>query len=153
MLSAIQVIRHGFRSFRVDSHDDFAADAKFVSSYDVHTERHQGVDEGDENYWDVMLRYQFGSKEGERGRYEGEIEVQGLFWIQANFVEEKKENLARMNGGAILLGAVREAVLNLTIRSMNGPLELPLVDARSFLPKKEREQNLIPAPKTEAQVE
>jgi len=147
MLSAIQVIRHGFRSFKVESHDDFSDDAKFVSTYDVTASQHHGEVEGDENYWDVHLLYQFGAREGEQGRYSGRIEAQGLFWIQPNFAEEKKENLAHMNGGAILLGAVREAVLNLTIRSINGPLELPLVDARSFLPEEVRSQNFIPAPK------
>ena len=153
MLSAIQVVRHGFRSFRVESHDDCDEEAKFISSYEVQVDRHQGEEEGDGDYWDVILRYQFGSKEGEQGRYSGKIEAQGLFWMQPNFVEEKKENLARMNGGAILLGAVREAVLNLTIRSMNGPLELPLVDARSFLSEEVRAKNLIPAPKPKLEEE
>lgn len=146
MLSAIQVIRHGFRSFRIDAHEAFSEDAPFVSYYSV--EAKKLPDEDNENLWDIHLTYRFASKEGEeKGRYEGEIVAEGIFWIRPTFPEEKKESLAHMNGGAVLLGAVREAVLNHTIRSMNGPLELPLVDARSFLPEEEREMHLLPEKK------
>jgi hypothetical protein len=143
MLSAIQVIRHGFRIFRLEAHQDYSDDSHFVSYYAVEAVRRVEKDETD--LWDVTLNYRFGTKEGQpNGRYEGEIVVEGLFSIRPTFPEEKKENLARMNGGAVLLGAVREAVLNHTIRSINGPVELPLVDARSFLPEEEREKPLLP---------
>ena len=144
VLSSIQVIRHGFRTFRLEAHDHYSEDSAFVSSYRVEVQRRDGEDGPD--LWEVSLHYQFGAKEGEQtGPYDGEIVVEGLFWIRPTFPEEKKESLARMNGGAVLLGAIREAVLNHTIRSMNGPLELPLVDARSFLPESERQIPLIPS--------
>lgn len=147
MLSAIQVIRHGFRSFKLEAHEDYSDDSHFVSYYAVEVIRREAEDEID--LWDVILNYRFGTKDGEpQGRYEGEVIVEGVFSIRPTFPEEKKENLARMNGGAVLLGAVREAVLNHTIRSINGPVELPLVDARSFLPEAEREKPLLPEPKT-----
>jgi len=146
MLSSIQVIRHGFRVFKLEAHQDFSEDSPFVSHYAVEATRREGEDETD--LWDVTLDYRFGTKEGEpNGRYEGEIIVDGLFTIRPTFPEEKKESLARMNGGAVLLGAVREAVLNHTIRSINGAVELPLVDARSFLPESEREKPLLPEAK------
>lgn len=146
MLSAIQVIRHGFRVFKLEAHENYSAESHFVSHYAVEAERRKGEDEA--NLWDVTLNYRFGTKEGQpKGRYEGEIIVEGVFSIRPDFPEEKKESLARMNGGAVLLGAVREAVLNQTIRCINGPVELPLVDARSFLPEKEREKPLPPEKK------
>lgn len=148
MLSAIQVIRHGFRVFKLEAHEDYSDGSQFVSYYAVEAARREAEDETD--LWDVTLNYRFGTKDGEpKGRYEGEIIVEGVFSIRPTFPEEKKENLARMNGGAVLLGAVREAVLNQTIRSVNGPVELPLVDARSFLPKEEREKPLLPDRKVE----
>jgi len=150
MLSSIQVIRHGFRIFKLEAYEDFCDKSHFVSHYGVEAVRREGEDE--ENLWDVTLSYRFGSEEGEpNGRYEGEIIVEGLFSIRPNFPEEKKEDLARMNGGAVLLGAVREAVLNHTIRSINGAVELPLVDARSFLPEAEREKPLLPEPKAKSE--
>lgn len=148
MLSAIQVVRHGFRVFKLEAHENFSKDSHFVSYYAVEAVRREEKDET--NLWDVTLNYRFGAKEDEpNGRYEGEIVVEGVFSIRPTFPEDKKENLARMNGGAVLLGAVREAVLNFTIRSVNGPVELPLVDARSFLPEAEREKPLLPDRKSE----
>jgi hypothetical protein len=146
MLSAIQVIRHGFRVFKLEAHEEFSDESHFVSHYGVEAARRHNEDERD--LWDVTLSYRFGTKDGEpKGRYEGEIVVEGVFSIRADFPEEKKESHACMNGGAVLLGAVREAVLNQTIRSINGPVELPLVDARSFLPEEERVKPLLPEKK------
>jgi len=146
MLSSIQVIRHGFRVFRLEAHEVYSDESQFVSHYAVEALRREGNDET--HLWDVTLSYRFGTEEGQpKGRYEGEMVVEGLFSIRPTFPEEKKENLARMNGGAVLLGAVREAVLNHTIRSINGPVELPLVDARSFLPEELREKPLLPEKK------
>jgi hypothetical protein len=42
----------------------------------------------------------------------------------------KRRDLVRMNGGSLLLGAIREMVLTITSRSARGPVELPTVDAR-----------------------
>ena len=137
MLSAIQVISHGFRVFKLEAYEHYLDESHFVSHYAVEAIRRRSEDEQD--LWDVTLSYCFGTKDGEpNGRYEGEIVVEGLFCIRPDFPEEKKESLACENGGAVLLGAVREAVLNQTIRSINGPVELPMVDSRSFLPEGKR---------------
>ncbi len=98
--------------------------------------------------------YSFGKSEGEKkAPYEGTIKLHGIFIIHPDFPEEKCDSLARLNGGAVLMGAVREAVLGHTLRSVNGPLELPLVDARSFLPKDQQDKPLIPTSEKERDAE
>jgi hypothetical protein len=63
----------------------------------------------------------------------GHLTVLGIFQVHPDFDEEKRFDLVRMNGGSLLLGAVREMVLTVTSRSARGPFELPTFDARMFL--------------------
>ena len=95
-------------------------------------------------FWKISLLYEFGSDNELQAEYSGKLELEGIFTIQSDFPEEKRESLARMNGGAVLLAAAREAVLNQTLRSRHRALELPLVDARTFLPKELQDNPLIP---------
>lgn len=151
MLSAIQVIEHVFTNFSVKAHADPAKDTGHTAKYGVKATRQK---EHEERVWRVDLFYTFGKdkKEG-KPPYEGTIELHGYFLIHPDFPEEKCESLARMNGGAVLMGAVREAVLGHTLRSINGPLELPLVDARTFLPQEKREGSVTPSEVKEEQSE
>lgn len=143
MLSAIQVIEHVFTNFSVKAHVNPATDAGHTAKYGVKASQQK---EPDEKVWRVDMFYTFGTEDTEgKPPYEGTIELHGYFLIHPDFPEERCESLARMNGGAVLMGAVREAVLGHTLRSINGPLELPLIDARTFLPKNEQDGLLIPS--------
>lgn len=142
MLSAIQVIEHVFTEFSIKAHDNASPEAAHTAKYGVRAHREE---KHEERIWRVDMVYSFGKGDTEGNPpYEGTIKLHGFFVIHPDFPEEKCESLAKLNGGAVLMGAVREAVLGHTLRSVNGPLELPLVDARSFLPKDQQDQPLIP---------
>jgi preprotein translocase subunit SecB len=67
--------------------------------------------------------------------YIGEIAVVGVFSLPADFQKEKASDMVHMNGGAILYGAVRELLSNISARGIHGPIILPAVDPRCFLPE------------------
>lgn len=54
-----------------------------------------------------------------------DIEARALFEMHAMDDEEKRDNLARVNGASMVIGAIREQVTLLTSRSIYGPLTLP----------------------------
>lgn len=64
--------------------------------------------------------------------YNIDMEAQALFEIGAMDDEKKCENLVRVNGASIIIGAIREQVTQLTARSVYGPLTLPTL---RILPK------------------
>ncbi len=91
--------------------------------------KHQKVD----GCWQVALKVVFCGKNSEPALYHGHIEFEGIFEVHPEVPEDKTEELVRMNGGAVLYGAIRELVMNLSARSKHGPFELPTIDARMFL--------------------
>ena len=149
MLSAIQVIEHCFSEIVIRANEDHSENASHTAKYAVRAQPHEQA-QTEDRIWRVDMVYHFGvGKEDGVAPYEGHLKLFGLFFIHPEFPEEKCESLARMNGGAVLMGAVRETILNHTLRSINGPLELPLVDARTFLPRKEQDKPLVPQPREE----
>jgi len=126
MLSPIQTRRHWLQktSFEAGADKNDEIDCEVSISM-----RHAKKDD----YWHVGLRVQFGGKEDAEANYQGAIEYEGIFDIHPDFPADKTDELVRMNGGAILYGAIREHVLGLTARSAHGPFELPTIDARMFL--------------------
>lgn len=142
MHSSIQVLKHYFISFSLISHDEPDGDAMYSSKIGINADKLETEEEGE--FWQISLLYEFGSDNERQTEYSGKLELEGIFRIQPDFPEKKRESLARMNGGAVLLAAAREAVLNQTLRSRYGALELPLVDARTFLPEELQQQPLIP---------
>ncbi len=147
MLSAIQVLRHVFTEFSVKAvtHAQNGSEIETLVDYEISAFEKEGADRT--NLWEVTLSMRFERKDHESNEtvdYRGHLSLVGHFMIHPDFPAEKREYLARMNGGAVLMGAAREAVVNQTLRSINGPMELPLVDARTFLPKEEQSTTLIP---------
>lgn len=66
--------------------------------------------------------------------YNIDMEAQALFEIGAMDDEKKCEDLVRVNGASIIIGALREQVSQITARSIYGPLTLPTL---RVLPKSE----------------
>ena len=126
MLSPIQTIRHFLRSVQFNTADEEREDAAFKCHISL---KHSRLEE----HWHVLLGVEFEGKDGAPASYGGKVEYEGLFEIRADFPEEKREDLVKMNGGAILYGAIREYILGMTSRTKHGPLELPTIDARMFL--------------------
>ncbi|PAW75209.1 MAG: hypothetical protein B9S38_02285 [Verrucomicrobiia bacterium Tous-C4TDCM] len=128
MLSPIQTIRHSLRSVEFKAADEETGDAAFQCHI---TLQHSKLDD----HWHVQLGVAFEGKDDAPVNYRGRVEYEGLFKIHADFPEEKREDLVRMNGGAILYGAVREYIVGMTCRSKHGVMELPTIDARMFVKK------------------
>lgn len=138
MLSPIQTIRHSLRSVQFKAADQEAEDAPFRCHISL---QHSKL----EDLWHVQLGVAFEGKDDAPVNYQGSVEYEGLFKIHEDFPDEKREELVRMNGGAILYGAVREYIVGMTSRSKHGPMELPTIDARMFLAKPGSEPGKRPA--------
>lgn len=126
MLSPIQTRRHWIRKIVFEPRETTLKKSKYDTQISL---RHYKC----EDSWHVQLNVSFGGDESEEANYRGQIEFEGVFVIHPGFPQDKVEELVKMNGGAILYGAVRELVLTLTARSKHGPFEMPTIDARMFL--------------------
>ena len=133
MLSAIQIKQHLFT--RVEVHcDPECTKAPENESYEVTLSATEPTQETDDAPWKMNVDVRFGpSDKAQPVRYRGHLTVMGFFEVHPDFAEDKRLDLVRMNGGSLLLGAIREMVLTLTSRSARGPFELPTFDARMFL--------------------
>ena len=126
MLSPIQARRHWIRKVAFDANDQRIDKSEYQANITLsHSQR--------DNHWYVSLDVVFEGNESSEANYTGQILFEGIFDVHPDFPEEKTDDLVRMNGGAILYGAVREYVLGLTARSKHGPFEMPTIDARMFL--------------------
>lgn len=87
------------------------------------------------NQFSVELTVRLGPSAGEAPwRYKAAVVVRGLLELSPGFPDDAPiEQIVRLNGGSLLMGAVRELIMTLTARSEWGPLELPAFDARMFL--------------------
>lgn len=86
--------------------------------------------------WLVRLDVEFMPETGEKtAPYLGEIAVVGVFTLAPDFPNEKASDMVHMNAGAILYGTARELLSSITARGIHGPIMLPTVDARCFLPE------------------
>jgi preprotein translocase subunit SecB len=89
-----------------------------------------------ERKWLVRLDVQFiPDSDSGTAPYTGEIAMAGLFTLSDDFPIEKASDMVHMNGGAILFGAMRELLSSISARGIHGPIMLPSVDARCFLPE------------------
>lgn len=86
-----------------------------------------GVASEDPRLWHVILDISLGATEGETPLYRGRIVAEGVFRVHPNWPEEKIEALVSSNAPALLYGAIREMVVNLTGRSKHGLINLQTV--------------------------
>jgi preprotein translocase subunit SecB len=137
MLSPIQARRHWIRKVVFEVNDERISDSEYQANITLrHAKR--------EDHWYVGLNVAFAGKDSTKANYKGQIEFAGIFDIHPTYPVDKIDDLVRMNGGAILYGAVREYVLGLTARSKHGPFEMPTIDARMFLKKPKSDKKPIP---------
>ena len=89
----------------------------------------------DERRWMVTLNVAIKQKETQKTppTYLGEFEIIGFFHVDEDYDKEKLQKLVHFNAPAMLYGAVREMVLNLSSRGPNLHMTLPTV---SFLDNK-----------------
>lgn len=83
----------------------------------------------------VMLNILIENKEGKTAPYDIDVCVAGHFSVHKNVTKERVVNLVTVNGCSILYSAIRELVMTLTIRSINGMLTLPTVNFLDKIPE------------------
>lgn len=134
MLSAIQIRNHRFTEIQLIPTAKLPADQLAERRI---TGRHSFIlqqKKGDSRFWRARLRVELVHPEdGTQSIYTGVFELIGEFEIHEACPEADRQNLAALNGGAILYGAVRECMCSLSARSLHGMIELPTIDARCFV--------------------
>ncbi len=130
MLSPIQTRRHWITSIAFEHSEKLVEKPNLQLQLTLNTRKCK-------EHWHVRLKVSVGGRDSVTANYKVEIDFEGIFDIHPKFPAEQTEDLVRMNGGAVLYGAVRELVLNLTARSKHGPFEMPTIDARMFVKKPE----------------
>lgn len=90
------------------------------------------LDENKDNPRQFALKFRIAlENENEKGKaapYDVDIEVAGVFSIISDMPAADRDDFVRVNGCAVLYGAIRDQVLTLTSRSARGPLMLPTVN-------------------------
>ena len=117
---------------------------------DVHVQVTVGHLADNVRAWRVELTVDFGGRENPCAPFHGSVRMEGFFVVHPEFPEAKGESLVRVNGAAILYGAIRETVSNLTARSRTGMYVLPSISFLDLLDKKKgaKSKTAIPGSRT-----
>ena len=80
------------------------------------------------NQWKLILTVVIASADATKPfAYEADVQVQGLVEALEALPEDKRQQIALVNGFSILYSAAREMLLNITARSAHGPMALPTI--------------------------
>jgi preprotein translocase subunit SecB len=129
-LKDLKILRVQFDTRQVE---EPGSDLEFSHAIEVHRSDDGG------SPWLVRLDVQFKPRvEEDQSPYLGEVVVVGMFALDPEFPEEKSMEMVSMNAGAILYGAVREILSNISSRGIHGPILLPMLDARCFVVREKK---------------
>lgn len=92
----------------------------------------------DQRLFAVKLRIIIANEEGKPAPYSIDMEVVGLFEVSDKIQKENREEMALINGCAVLYSAIRDQVHTYTSRSIYGSLILPTVN---FLDRKKPKEH------------
>ncbi|PYF99753.1 Preprotein translocase subunit SecB [Thioalkalivibrio sp. ALE21] len=84
-----------------------------------------GYDEQDGTWWVAVGFGTMNEEEEPRCPYILDVQAVGVFSVSEKYPVERHEGLAFEYGAALVYGAIREMVTNVTSRSLVGPLTLP----------------------------
>ena len=142
-MSPLQLKRHCFTTIVLKAVERGSADAPALLSPDIRFERNPEA----ANQWRLSLSLKVRSGDDKKPfAYEAEVKVQGLVEVSDKFPEEKREQLAAINGFSILFSAAREMLLNLTARSLHGPLTLPTLNFTALVDSHRKRAQQAPVP-------
>lgn len=110
--SALQLERYFFSKIELSAHTD--ADPKAENTLECGVEIGEAVD--NPRRFQVTLQVKLLPPEKRRARYTGEFHVVGFFRVEDFYPGAKIMLLVETNGPAMLYGALREMVYNLTSR-------------------------------------
>ncbi|MFW5894206.1 MAG: hypothetical protein ACOCUY_03635 [Verrucomicrobiota bacterium] len=137
MLSPLQVQNRWFGEIRLEPCDGLSEaerNERSITCRHSITARHW---ENDSSTWMVKLRVELVHPDaGPKSLYLGSVEAFGEFEIHPECPDEDRLKYACASGGAVLYASIKELICSITARSLHGMIELPTLDARCFLPKK-----------------
>lgn len=84
-----------------------------------------GYDDQDKTWWVAVGFGTAPEEDGPRCPYILDVQAVGIFTVSETYPSERHERLAYEYGAALVYGAIREMVTNITSRSLVGPLTLP----------------------------
>ena len=124
-ISPLQLKQHLFTEISVRAFEKGSAEAAASFEPAVLCERFAPL----ANHWRLGLVIKLKSANPDKPlRYEAEVGIQGLVEVNSGFPEEKREQLAFVNGLSLLYSAVREILLTVTGRCVHGPMCLPTLN-------------------------
>jgi preprotein translocase subunit SecB len=124
--SPLQLERHFFTKVHVDAHPD--GDANFKGELQTQVELAQA--ERDPKRYQLTLRLKIVPADDKKPRYTAEIHVVGVVRVSPTWPEPEVQKLVQANGPALLYGAAREMLCNVTGR---GPWPMVCLDAVTFV--------------------
>ncbi len=127
--SPLQLERHFFTKVHVDAHREGDPEAKCQLKAEVDLARAAK----DSRRFQFTLRLKLLSAAEKPSRYTAEIHVVGLVRVVDNYPEPKILQLVEANGAALLYGAAREMLCNLTAR---GPWPMLCLHSVTFVQPK-----------------
>jgi preprotein translocase subunit SecB len=128
-ISPLQLKRHAFANILLRANPKGSAQAQATLVPTVQCQ----PDAKNPNCWHIILTVKIGSASPEKPfLYEGEVVLMGELEIHDRVPLEKRAQIVRVNGTGLLYSAAREMVLNLSARSMHGPLSLPVLNFGEF---------------------
>lgn len=74
--------------------------------------------------FNMLLTLKISNEAGKKAPYKIEVQAQAWFVLDS-FEPQKRKSLVHVNGGSMIIGAIRELITQLTGRSIYGPMLLP----------------------------
>src|SRR5665213_2204287 len=119
----LQLERYYFTKVAIESHLGVDGNEPNLLGCEI------GIGQSDDNpkRFKVSLRVVLTSQPGKQACYTGEIRADGFFQVHSEWPVEKIQQLVESNGVAMLYGAIREMVFNVTAHGPWLPVHLMAV--------------------------
>jgi len=146
-LSPLQLKDHRFTNLRVKAIEGGSPTAEPSFKSEIGFEPVPNTSD----QWRLILTLQLKSADVSKPfSYEADIQIQGLVQVDSGFPEERKEQLAIVNGLSILYAAAREMLLNITSHSVYGAVNLPTLSFVNMVTeaRKQKAESQKPVPGT-----
>ena len=134
-ISPLQLLRLVFEKINIETGDSIdKAQENWAPNFDfkdveIKTEVTFGIKEGQEdNPTDFMISVRLfieNSNAEIKVPYLVDVKAHGWFELAPIYPVDKRESIMLINGGSMVVGAIREQILQITSRSAFGPLTIP----------------------------
>ena len=133
-LSPLQLDKHFFTKVNIEASQQEESSPNIEFGSRVMINQHI---ENERNFL-VKLNLFSNDEEEENPNYTFNVEVVGVFTINDDYPSEKIQKLVEINAPAVLFGAAREMISNITSRGPLASFDLPTV---AFIPEKNDESS------------